>query len=52
MVQSMYSSGANYGFLIRDAAEDDNGNGVQQQFYSKESSNNKPQLLITYTQGP
>ena len=48
MVQSMYS-GTNYGFLIRDAVEGSSGTQV---FNSRESGSNKPQLVITYTQGP
>jgi len=49
MVQSMYSSGTNYGFLIRDAVEGASGTQV---FSSRESGTNTPKLVITYIQGP
>jgi hypothetical protein len=52
IVQAIYSSGTNNGFLIQDASEGANGNGVQQLFVSKESATNQPQLVITYTQAP
>ena len=53
MVQSMYSSGTNYGFLIRDAVEGSNANPTPTQiFNSRESGTNAPKLVITYTQGP
>jgi hypothetical protein len=45
----MTSSGTNYGFQIRDAVESSSGTQV---FNSRESSSNKPQLVITYIQGP
>ena len=41
----MYSSGANNGFLIRDAAEDQD---AEQQFNSREKGSNPPQLVITF----
>ena len=45
-VQAMYS-GANHGFLIRDASE--NGGGIQQQLHSREKApDNPPQLVITF----
>jgi hypothetical protein len=45
-VQSMYS-GANHGFLIRDATE--NGGGFEQSFHSREkASDNPPQLVVTF----
>lgn len=45
-VGAMYS-GANHGFLIRDAAE--NGGGHEQGFNSREKgSDNPPQLVITF----
>ena len=45
-VQSMYS-GANHGFLIRDASE--NGGGFKQEFHSREKApDNPPQLVITF----
>jgi hypothetical protein len=51
LVQSM-STGANNGFLIRDAAEGANGTGHLQQLISRENGTNTPQLVITYTQAP
>jgi hypothetical protein len=42
----MYDSGANNGFLIRDASE--NGSGREQQFHSREKGENTPQLVITF----
>jgi uncharacterized repeat protein (TIGR01451 family) len=50
IVQAIYG-GTNNGFLIRDASEDANGQGVDQQFQSRENTN-KPQLVITYSPGP
>ena len=45
-VQSMYS-GANHGFLIRDASE--NGGGFKQEFHSREKApDNPPQLVVTF----
>ncbi|HXV92068.1 MAG TPA: DNRLRE domain-containing protein, partial [Pseudonocardia sp.] len=44
-VLAMYS-GANNGFLIRDAAE--NAGGLLQGFRSREDSSNRPQLVITF----
>jgi hypothetical protein len=45
-VASMYTGG-NYGFLIRDAAE--NGGGAEQGFHSREKvPDNTPQLVITF----
>ena len=49
MVQLMYS-GANNGFLIRDASE--NGGGSEQQFFSREKGENMPQLVITFGSAP
>ncbi|MHA6780363.1 right-handed parallel beta-helix repeat-containing protein [Pseudonocardia saturnea] len=47
-VLAMYS-GANNGFLIRDAAE--NAGGRLQGFRSREDSSNRPQLVITFGPG-
>ena len=45
-VQAMYS-GANNGFLIRDASE--NGSGFEQVFHGREKApDNPPQLVITF----
>jgi hypothetical protein len=45
-VQNLYSDG-NHGFLIRDRVE--NGNGVEQNFHSREKgTDNPPQLVITF----
>jgi hypothetical protein len=46
LVQAMYS-GANHGFLIRDASE--NGGGFEQAFHGREKApDNPPQLVITF----
>jgi large repetitive protein len=42
----MYTPGANNGFLIRDAG--DNAGGAEQQFASRESSLNRPELVIRF----
>jgi hypothetical protein len=44
-VQAMYDTGANYGFLIRDASE---GADAEQQFHSREKGESVPQLVITF----
>jgi hypothetical protein len=44
-VQAMYT-GANNGFLIRDASE--GGSGWEQQFHSREKGSDMPQLVITF----
>jgi hypothetical protein len=46
MVQAMYSLGANHGFLIRDAAEGEDG--AEQQYHSKEKGENQPRLVIRF----
>jgi hypothetical protein len=45
LVDGMYA-GANDGFLIRDAVED--GGGFDQALYSREKTDNPPQLVITF----
>jgi parallel beta-helix repeat protein len=45
-VRAMYASGANNGFLIRDATE--NNNGAEQQFHSREKGQNMPQLVLQF----
>jgi large repetitive protein len=46
-VQTMYTPGANHGFLIRDASE--NGGGLDQGFHSREKgTDNPPQLVISF----
>jgi len=47
LVQAMYDAGANYGFLIRDASEDDAG-GLEQQFFSREAGSNAPEIILTF----
>jgi hypothetical protein len=47
-VQAIFASGANNGFLIRDASE--SGGGAEQQFRSREAGNNRPVLVVTYAQ--
>ena len=44
-VRAMYGSGVNRGFLIRDAAENDD---AEQQFDSREAGSNPPQLVLTF----
>jgi hypothetical protein len=44
-VRSMYS-GANHGFLVRDSLE--GGEGVDQNFHSREKDNNTPELEIKF----
>jgi hypothetical protein len=45
-LQTMYTPGANNGFLIRDASE--NGGGLDQGFHSREKGiDNPPQLVIS-----
>jgi large repetitive protein len=45
-VQGMYT-GANHGFLVRDATE--NGGGLDQVFHSREKgTGNPPRLVITF----
>jgi hypothetical protein len=51
MVQAMYS-GTNNGFLIRDSSENATGQGVTNQFNSRESGANTPQLEIIFSQAP
>jgi hypothetical protein len=49
VVQSMYDSGLNYGFLIRDETEN---NDAEQQFHGREKGENIPQLVITFGPAP
>jgi hypothetical protein len=44
-VRAMYETGANHGFLVRDAAENAD---AEQQFNSREKGENPPQLVITF----
>jgi hypothetical protein len=44
-VQAMYDTGANHGFLIRDAVE---STDAEQQFHSREKGENPPQLVIRF----
>jgi Carbohydrate binding module (family 6)/F5/8 type C domain/Glycosyl hydrolase family 30 beta sandwich domain/Glycosyl hydrolase family 30 TIM-barrel domain len=44
-VRAMYETGANHGFLVRDAAENAD---AEQQFNSREKGENQPQLLLTF----
>ncbi|HKX56928.1 MAG TPA: DNRLRE domain-containing protein, partial [Xanthomonadales bacterium] len=46
LVQAMYDTGAHHGFLIRDAAE--NGSGGEQQFISREQSEDGPELVMRF----
>jgi hypothetical protein len=49
IVQAMYNSDLNYGFLIRDANENQD---AEQQFHSREKGQNTPQLVITFGPPP
>jgi hypothetical protein len=49
MVQAMYNSGLNYGFLIRDKTENKD---AEQQFHSREKGSEIPQLIITFAPAP
>jgi hypothetical protein len=49
IVQSMYTSGLNHGFLIRDATEN---NDAEQQYHSREKGSEIPQLVITFGPAP
>jgi parallel beta-helix repeat protein len=49
LVQAMYSSGSNNGFLIRDATE---GQDAEQQFNAREKGENPPQLVLTFKPAP
>jgi hypothetical protein len=48
-LQAIYDTGANHGFLIRDAAENADG---EQQLHSREKSDNRPQLVIRFAPAP
>ena len=45
LVQEMYTSGANNGFLIKDATE---GQDAEQQFHAREKDENVPQLVLSF----
>jgi hypothetical protein len=49
LVQAMYSSGSNNGFLIKDATE---GQDAEQQFHAREKGTNVPQLVLTFKPAP
>jgi hypothetical protein len=49
LVQAMYSSGSNHGFLIRDANE---GQDAEQQLHAREKGTNVPQLVLTFKPAP
>jgi hypothetical protein len=46
-VATMYGSGTNHGFLIRDANEN-SSSGPEQKFSSREAGSNRPQLVIAF----
>jgi parallel beta-helix repeat protein len=48
-VDAMFTSGANNGFRVRDNQEN---NDHEQQFASRESSQNRPQLILTFVAAP
>jgi hypothetical protein len=45
LVQAMYSSGQNNGFLVKDA---DEGQDAEQQFFAREKGESPPQLVLTF----
>jgi hypothetical protein len=45
LVQAMYSTGSNNGFLVRDAVE---GQDAEQQLHAREKGENVPQLVLTF----
>jgi parallel beta-helix repeat protein len=45
LVQAMYSSGSNNGFLIKDATE---GQDAEQQFHAREKGASPPQLVVSF----
>jgi hypothetical protein len=47
LVQEMYNTASNHGFLIRDATEGEGG--PEQQFHSREKGENPPTLVISFT---
>jgi hypothetical protein len=49
LVQNMYDLDANYGFMIRDAGEDED---AEQQFHSREKGESMPELVITFAPAP
>jgi CSLREA domain-containing protein len=49
LVQAMYSSGSNHGFLIKDAAE---GQDAEQQIHAREKGENVPQLVVSFKPHP
>ncbi|MDQ4052551.1 MAG: DNRLRE domain-containing protein [Actinomycetota bacterium] len=49
LVQAMFSSGSNNGFLIKDRTE---GQDAEQQFHAREKGSNVPQLVLTFKPAP
>jgi parallel beta-helix repeat protein len=49
IVQAMYSSGLNNGFLIKDGTENAD---AEQQFHAREKGDNPPQLVLTFAPSP
>jgi hypothetical protein len=45
----MFSSGANHGFLVRDATENQD---AEQQVHAREKGSSPPQLVLTFTPAP
>jgi large repetitive protein len=43
-VRAMYPTSGNFGFVVRDATE--NGNGIEQQFHSREKAPDRPPQLV------
>jgi hypothetical protein len=49
IVQNMYSTGQNNGFLVKDANENQD---AEQQFYSREKGESPPQLVVEFKPAP
>jgi hypothetical protein len=49
LLQNMYDLEANYGFMIRDAVENQD---AEQQFHSREKGESIPELVITFAPAP
>jgi hypothetical protein len=45
----MFSTGANHGFLIKDATESQD---AEQQFHAREKGENVPQLVVAFKPAP
>jgi hypothetical protein len=48
-VNSFFATGVNHGFMVRDAAENQD---AEQQFHSREKGEDPPQLILTFAPAP